>query len=181
MAAGAGTRFAGPHHKLLSNVGGQQLWQRSLDQLIGAGLDHVVVITGALLLDVPAGVTVCHNDHYLDGQATSLQVAVDHARSLGVDAVVVGLADQPFVQSSAWRAVADAPPTCAIAVANYSGVRGPNPVRIASTMWHLLPTRGDEGARSLIRAHPELVCDIACLGSVADIDTLEDFERWKNC
>jgi molybdenum cofactor cytidylyltransferase len=50
-------------------------------------------------------------------------------------------------------------------------------------VWPLLPTDGDEGARSLLRSHPEWVCHVPCIGSldtVADIDTPEDLHRWKS-
>jgi len=181
LAAGAGTRFGGAHHKLLSVVGGRPVWLLSLQHLLDARLDHVVVVTGAVHLDLPPSVIPCHNPDFARGQATSLQSALEVADGLGADAVVVGLADQPFIEPSAWRAVADAPAECAIAVAVYGGRRGPNPVRLARSVWPLLPLSGDEGARTVIRLHPELVCDVPCLGSVADIDTLEDLERWKNC
>jgi CTP:molybdopterin cytidylyltransferase MocA len=47
-------------------------------------------------------------------------------------------------------------------------------------VWPLMPTSGDEGARPLLRAHPDWVQAVACLGSAADIDTLEDLARWKS-
>ncbi|MEY4338782.1 MAG: hypothetical protein RLZ14_632, partial [Actinomycetota bacterium] len=56
-----------------------------------------------------------------------------------------------------------------------------HPIRLARDVWPLLPHEGDEGGRSLIHLHPEWVCRVPCLGSVADIDTPEDLERWKNC
>ena len=48
LAAGAGTRFAGSEHKLLSTIEGRSVVSRSLDALCGAGLDAVVVVTGAV-------------------------------------------------------------------------------------------------------------------------------------
>lgn len=181
LAAGGGLRFAGEQHKLLAEVDGRPLWRHSLDHLLAAGFDHVVVVTGAVALDLPATVVHRHNPSWSAGQAGSVQAAVAAARDLGARAVTIGLADQPFVTTEAWRTVRDADPTCRIVVAEYDGVPGPNPVRLAAEVWPLLPTDGDEGARSVIRTHPEWVCRVACLGSVADIDTLEDLERWKSC
>ena len=56
LAAGAGTRFAGPEHKLLALIGGQPVWQLALEHAKDAGFDHVIVVTGALHLPLPPGV-----------------------------------------------------------------------------------------------------------------------------
>jgi molybdenum cofactor cytidylyltransferase len=182
LAAGGGTRFRGDGrapHKLLAEVDGRPLWRHSLDHLLAARLDDVIVVTGAVALD-PGDVAVVHNSEWASGQASSLQVGIDAARAANVDAVVVGLADQPFIDPRAWRAVADAPAECELVVATYAGRRGPNPVRIARALWPELPATGDEGARGLLRRLEDQVCAVACVGSAVDIDTLEDLERWTS-
>jgi CTP:molybdopterin cytidylyltransferase MocA len=164
---------------LHADLGGRPLWQHSVDHLVAAQLDLVVVITGAAPFD-PPGVTVVHNPDWASGQASSLRLGVEAAEHAGVDAIVVGLADQPFIDPSAWRAVADAPESCPLVIATYDGRRGPNPVRIAAALWPELPTSGDEGARDLLRRLQDQVCTVACVGSAADIDTPEDLARWTS-
>ena len=149
----------------------------SLEQLLRAGFDDVVVVTGAVELQVPDGVAAVHNPRWAEGQATSLALAIDRARQRELQAVVVGLADQPFVLAEAWRAVAAAPG--AIAVATYDGRRG-NPVKLDASVWDLLPVEGDAGARVVMGMRPELVTEVACAGSPADIDTPEDLRRWNS-
>ena len=181
LAAGGGTRFAGPQHKLLAHLGGRPLWLHSLGEVLAAGFDHVVVVTGAVRLELPPVVIECRNPDWARGQAGSVQVGVAAARDLGASAATFGLADQPFVTTAAWRAVRDADPTCRIVIAVYDGQVGPNPVRLRADMWPLVPRDGDAGARELLGAHPEWVCRVDCVGSAHDIDTVEDLARWRSC
>ncbi len=183
LAAGGGSRFADrsstqssarPAHKLQALLNGRPVYQWALEAAVQSGLAHVVVVTGAVALDLPGSVIEVHNVHWANGQAGSLQLGVQAATELGADAIVVGLGDQPFVSADAWRALAGA--TTPIAVATYGGRRA-NPVRLHRSIWALLPCEGDQGARSLIALRPELVGEVACSGSPADIDTMEDLQQ----
>jgi molybdenum cofactor cytidylyltransferase len=178
LAAGAGTRFRGPGHKLAATLDGRALVTISVETALRAAIGPVVVVRGDHELPgIPDGAEVVDNPRWAEGQMTSVQRGIDAAREHDAAAVVIGLADQPFVTVDAWRAVAvsDSP----IAVATYDGRRG-NPVRLDASVWPLLAEHGDEGARGLMRVRPELVEPVPCAGSAADIDTLEDLERWQN-
>jgi CTP:molybdopterin cytidylyltransferase MocA len=178
LAAGGGSRFAAGGHKLRAVVRGKPLVTWAMEAALAAGLDATAIVVGAVDLHdlVPAGVDVVHNDGWAEGQATSLARAVGWADGRGADALVVGLADQPFVTADAWRAVSscDAP----IAVATYAGRRR-TPVKLRRDVWPLLPTTGDEGARRVIAGNPHLVTEVACPGDPVDVDTVEDLETWS--
>jgi len=184
LAAGGSSRFvagdpgAAPGAKLLALVRGRALIAWALDPALDAGLDEVIVVTGAADLHgvVPASVTLVHNDEWARGQATTLRVGLDWCATRGHSAAVIGLGDQPGLTAEAWRAVATAPGGPMV-FATYDGRRG-HPVRLDAEVWPMLASTGDEGARSLARAHPELVREVACPGVPIDIDTPEDLQRW---
>lgn len=181
LAAGGGTRFEGHDHKLLVPWRGRPLAAWALSAAAGAGLDRTWVVCGAVDLGavtglLPDGVEVLANPRWSEGQATSLQVAVAEGRQAGMAAIVVGLADQPLVEAEAWRAVARS--ASPVAVATYDGLRR-NPVKLGASVWDLLPTEGDQGARQLLARRPDLIEEVPCRGDPADIDTREDLKQWS--
>ena len=184
LAAGRGRRYVGPEHKLLASFRGRPLASWAMDAASTAGLDELVVVVGAgieadgLRALVPDGTRLVVNARAAEGQATSLAAGVEAVDRAGHDAVVVGLADQPLVPAEAWRLVATTAPEAPVVAATFAGARRP-PVRLDRSVWPLLPTAGDEGARALLRSRPELVTEVPCPGDPADIDTPEDLARWS--
>lgn len=179
LAAGAGSRYLGPTHKLLAPFRGRTVVETAVATALEADIGPVIVVSGAVDLPIHSSadghLTLVTNPRWAEGQATSVHTGLEVARRLGATSVVIGLGDQPLVVADAWRAVAAA--TTPIAVATYDGERG-NPVKLDASVWSDLPTEGDHGARHLIRLRPELVSEVACAGSSADIDTQEDLDRW---
>ncbi len=189
LAAGGGSRFRSSAmqqglvvpHKLIAPLRGVTVFEWALRNVLDAGFQTVIVVTGAIDLPIANGsasVRVVANPRWAEGQATSLHVGLQEAERAGLRGVVCGLGDQPFVLPSDWARVADAGSSWPIAVATYDGKRR-NPVYLDRSVWSMIPTEGDEGARSVIAAHPELVMEVACGGSAADIDTPEDLLRWS--
>ena len=176
LAAGEGSRFAGPVHKLRAEFRGRTLLRWAVDAALEASLAGVYVVLGAEDLSdlLPPDVTIVMNHDWDRGQAWSLQAGVRTAEMDGHSAVVVGVADQPLVGAEAWRRVAAAPGS--IVTALYGARRRP-PVKLDASVWPLLPLDGDEGARQLMRRHPEMVREVRCPGDPTDIDTLEDLNR----
>lgn len=174
LAAGTGSRFAGPGHKLLQPLAGRPLVAWAVEAALGAGCAEVVVVEGAVPLGdvLPEAVVRLANPDFASGQASSLQQALRWCAAHDREAVVVGLGDQPFVPAAAWRAVAEST-AAPIVAARYAGRRR-NPVRLHRSVWGLLPTSGDEGARVLMAARPDLVAEVDCDGEPLDVDTLED-------
>ena len=178
LAAGAGSRFAGPDHKLLAPFRGRPVLAWVLDAVDAAGFDQTYVISGAADVSGLVGPqhTLLVNQRWEAGQATSLALALDVADSAGHTAIVVGLGDQPLVPATAWRSVGAA--AGPIVTATFDGVRRP-PVKLEASVWAEIDREGDFGARELLRRRPELVSEIPCLGNPVDIDTVEDLRQWS--
>ena len=190
LAAGGGSRFHDKGHKLTAPLPAtgsrpaETVAGRSIAAAVSAELGTVVVVTGRLSgadLGLDARhVEAVHNPEWQAGQMSSVRVGLAVAESRGSRIAVIGLADQPGIEPGAWRAVVGAVSTATpIAVAVYDGRRA-NPVALHRSVWHRLPNQGDEGARSLMRLHPELVREVPCSGSPTDIDTAEDLRRWQS-
>ena len=169
-------------HKLLAPLRGRTVVELAVSVALAARLDATIVVTGPVALPTSitadGRVTVVHNPDWASGQAGSLALALDRCATLGLDAAVCGLGDQPFLEPEAWELLARGDFATPIAVATYGGVRG-NPVRLDASIWTLIPRDGDEGARPLMRSRPDWVTEVACPGNPTDIDTVEDLLLWS--
>ena len=178
LAAGGGSRWNGPGHKLLADLDGRPLAAHAIAAAAAAGLDELVVVTGSVDISaiIPGGATVLHNGSWSEGQAGSIRLAVEHAERAGHGAIVLGLADTPGIPAEAWRAVAEAEGSLVVAV--FDGLRRP-PTKVGRRFWNELPVSGDSGARSLLAERASDVVEVACRGNPADIDTVEDLLLWN--
>ncbi len=180
LAAGRGARFDRRSHKALARLGGRPLVAWALDAAIDSGLAPVVVVVGRrgrrVARTVPAGVAVVRARHWRRGIAHSLGAAIAALEDdASVDAVCVGLADQPLVGSASYRRLADAHAGGArFAVATYRGERA-NPVLLDRSLWaDARALRGDTGARALMTTHAVVEVDCTDTGIPTDVDTLDD-------
>jgi nicotine blue oxidoreductase len=177
LAAGEGRRLGTP--KALVEIGGVRLVDRGVRMLHEAGCTPIVVVTGAVAIDV-AGAVVVHNPDWRTGMASSFRAGLA-ALAADCPAVVIALVDQPRVTAAAVRRLRAAYDSGArVAVATYAG-RPRNPVLIAHEHFReaAAGASGDVGARAFLRAHPELVVTVPCddVADADDIDTPEDLQR----
>ena len=198
LAAGEGSRFGQP--KALVEFSGQTLAERGVNLLRAGGADPILVVTGAVPLELDGTLTV-DNPQWRTGMGSSLRAALQAltaaragagagagaaagaAAGAGRDvgAVVVALADQPLVGAEAVaRLIAAHRDGASVAVAAYDG-QPRNPVLLAREHWpEVIETAtGDQGARTFLRAHPDLVTLVECgdTGRPDDIDTPADLAR----
>ena len=177
LAAGEGSRLGRP--KALVEIGGRTLAERGVDLLRGGGADPVVVVTGAVAVNLP-GVVVVHNPDWPSGMGSSLRAGLA-ALPPESEAVVVALVDQPLIGPAAVRRLISAfGPGSGLLVAGYGGKRR-NPVLIPRRYWAEVAAAAvaDLGARGFLQAHQELITIVECgdVGRPDDLDTEHDFRR----
>jgi CTP:molybdopterin cytidylyltransferase MocA len=178
LAAGSGSRLGQP--KALVELAGSTLAERGVALLGDGGADPVIVVTGAVPVEIP-GVVAVHNPDWQTGMGSSLATGLLSLSNGDAEAAVIALADQPLVGADSVRRLIGAFRSgAAVAIAAYEG-RPRNPVLIARQHWPavLELAAGDTGARPFLRAHPELVTLVECgdTGRPDDVDTPEDLAR----
>ncbi len=190
LAAGAGRRMGGP--KALIELDGEALVRRGIRLLRAGGCDPVVVVVGARADDVRPlcdGAQVVEASGWASGMGASLQAGLADLTGRvdpggrAVQACVVALVDQPLVTAVVVERLRAAHDKGAqAAVATYDG-RPRNPVLLDRTTWPgvAVAAAGDEGARTWLRDHPELVVQVDCtdVGSPDDLDTPDDLARLR--
>ncbi|WP_298209153.1 nucleotidyltransferase family protein [Ferrimicrobium sp.] len=175
LTAGFGSRFDPSVRKLLAEIHGRPMvtWVLNAVAEVPAAAHFVVTQDAAIQELLPRNFIELRNPRPQDGLASSLAIALDKATAVGLDAVTVGLGDQPFIPKEAWQRVA-ATRTSGVAIATYAGVRA-NPVKLRSAVFGLLERRGDVGARSIFD-RVEAV-EVPCPGDPFDVDTRDDLEQ----
>jgi molybdenum cofactor cytidylyltransferase len=126
-----------------------------------------------MLRDAGCNTVVCKNAG--EGMGTSLAAGVRAAA--GADGWIVALADMPFIRPETIRAVTKAlRDGAAIVAPSFRGERG-HPVGFARRFYDELSSlRGDDGARQLLKQHPEWLTlhEVDDTGVVRDIDKPSD-------
>ena len=178
LAAGEGSRFGRP--KALVELNGQTLAERGVNLLRAGGAHPILIITGAAPLQLE-GTQCVYNPAWRTGMGSSLRAALHVLTDADVGAVVVALADQPLIGAEAVaRLIAAYRDGATVAVAAYDG-QARNPVLLAREHWAevIATATGDQGARTFLRARPDLVTPVDCgdTGRPDDIDTPADLAR----
>jgi CTP:molybdopterin cytidylyltransferase MocA len=183
LAAGSGSRLGRP--KATVELDGEPLARRGVTMLRAGGAGPVVVVTGAVpvdlsdLSDLP-GVLPVHNPRWHTGMGSSFAAGLAAVPG-DCGAAVIALVDQPLVGPEAVRRlIASYRAGAGAAVACYGG-QPRNPVLLAREHWAaaVALAAGDAGARPFLRANPALVTAVECgdTGRPDDIDTAADLAR----
>lgn len=181
LAAGRGSRFIGPQHKLAQPLGAVTVMGQTIANAMASRLPVVVVTTEALSAEAARWVArselvllpeAAARGERLLGMGYSLAAGVlarPHASGW-----LVLPADMPLVRPATLQAVAQALYQHAVVYAQYRGRRG-HPVGFSAELYSdLVQLKGDEGARRVMARYPSTGLELDDPGVLQDIDTEAD-------
>lgn len=177
LAAGQGSRFGGPGHKLAQPFGGLTVLGATVRRAIQSQLPVVVVTTAALVpmvgrLLATRDIVVLSAAEAARGMGYSLAAGV--AERSGAPGWLVLPGDMPLVEPQSLLAVATALEHYAVVQAQHKGRRG-YPVGFAAELYsELILLEGDDGARRLVARYPAHGEEVADPGVLLDVDTSTD-------
>jgi molybdenum cofactor cytidylyltransferase len=185
LAGGLSSRMG--RNKLTASLDGKPLLRHVVEAAVDSHAAETIVATGNDAQQVRAAlaglsVRFVHNDDYRQGLSTSLKAGVA-AVPPEFDGAVVMLGDMPGIVSALIdRLIAAFDPEegRAICVATHAGKRG-NPVLWARRFFpDILALEGDVGAKHLIAANDDAVCEVEASddGPLVDIDTPDALAAW---
>ena len=188
LAAGSSSRMGS--NKLKLNVGTMTLGSLALETALKSSLDEIYIVIQEtddatwlptdMKLNNKCTIVPCPNAN--EGQSETLKCGIQRAQANHMDAVLVMLADQPFItiqMLEEMKACMKNNPTCKFVATTLEQTIIP-PVLLSSSMYpELLDLRGDIGAKALLQGdflQKGYVLPCADQRLVFDVDTPEDYQ-----
>jgi molybdenum cofactor cytidylyltransferase len=187
LAAGRGSRFRGPDHKLAQALGASTVLGATLRQVLASGLPLIVVATAALAEIARRSVATRDIVVLPDvGTVGSEPLGMGYSIACGVGArpdasgwlILPG--DMPMVRPATLRALAHELRHHTVVYAQHQGRRG-HPVGFASELYsELVALEGDKGARRVVARYPSHGIEVDDPGVLIDIDTAADLDSLRS-
>lgn len=179
LAAGRSARFGAD--KLSAIIDGKTVLARSAGALSSAGFNaNIAVISNATqghsLFLQKSGFEIVNNPSAADGISTSIRAGILAAQSLGADAVIIALADMPYVEADHHLRLVQTARGAPSGMAFSISLKRRSPPAFFGKQWfdRLCSLEGDEGARSIIAAAPDAAGVNAGENLLRDIDFAAD-------
>lgn len=186
LAAGESKRLEGG--KLLLPFRGSTILETTIDNLLLAGLNEVIVVVGHRAEDIikligRRPIRIVRNDAYRKGMGTSIKAGLTVLDNRVTDIMLV-LGDQPFIGSETIGTLIKeyrdsgkdiAAPVC-------RGRRGHPVIFSGKYRRELMELTGDTGGREIIARHPDDFHEVKVEdeGIFTDIDTIETYQSVTN-
>jgi molybdenum cofactor cytidylyltransferase len=186
LAAGASIRLGNPKQNLIFQ--NKTLLERSIETAVGSECRPIIVVLGANADGIDIGikdknVEFIFNPNWNEGMASSIRIAISEIeKHEEISNVLIMLCDQPFVKS---KLIADMllkqqETDKAIVACKYNDTIGVPVLFDRSLFDELLLLKGQEGAKKILKDHPQDVVTIPFDKGSIDIDTQEDYNRLIN-
>jgi molybdenum cofactor cytidylyltransferase len=187
LAAGGSTKLGSP--KQLVRFKGKTVFRRSVESAVACDPHGLIVVLGSRAEEISIEaeglpVEIVINKGWEVGISSSIKAGL--ARLIesrpDIDAVIIMLSDQPFVDEKTIRSLSDTYGTSGkpIVASEYNGVLGV-PALFDRVMFDdLMALEGDAGARVIIRqTASENIAPIPAPEAAFDIDTPQDRDRLR--
>ncbi|MNJ42698.1 Purine catabolism protein PucB [compost metagenome] len=175
LAAGQSSRF-GADKRRAQLADGRSLLAHSVEHALAVFDDvRLVLREGEQAQDfsLPGDCRIVYSLEAGQGIGHSLAVGVAALADCGAISVAILLADMPWIAPATLGQLAEAATSSSIVFPVYEGQRG-HPVLFGRDFWPALTQlNGDEGARSVLQAHPQRCVSVAVddAGVLCDVDT----------
>jgi molybdenum cofactor cytidylyltransferase len=186
LAAGTSSRL-GNQPKQLIEWEGRTLLRRVVDTALSTPFRPVVVVVGANknriapeLEGLP--VTIIDNQHWQQGLSSSVKtgLAAVYLTQKEIDAVLFLLTDQPHVDRGLLLQLAQVYEETGkgIVASGYASSLGVPALFNRKYISELLSLEGDQGAKWIIKNHPDDCAEVRFEPGSVDLDTSQDVERF---
>jgi molybdenum cofactor cytidylyltransferase len=185
LAAGGSTKLGSP--KQLVRFKGKTIFRRSVESALACEPVSLIVVLGARAEEISVEaeglpIEIVINKEWEVGISSSIKAGLAKLLELrpDIDALIIMLSDQPFVDEKTIRSLIDTYRTTRkpIVASEYNDVLGVPALFDRSMFDDLMKLEGDAGARVIIRQNAsENVATISAPEAAFDIDTPHDREQ----
>ena len=184
LAAGSSSRM-GTQKQLLPFRGKPLV--RHCAEVALAAFQPLIVVVGASAPEVEAAlaglpVQIVYNERWEHGMGTSIQAGVRRAAELGLEGVVLSLADQPLVTAEYLSGLVEKQETSGepIVASRYAGTVGVPVLFSRQYFPHLLGLQPTHGCKEIIMSHEKCTILVDCPAAEFDIDTPHDYANLES-
>ena len=187
LAAGGSTKLGSP--KQLVQFKGKTVFRRSVESALACEPASLIVVLGSRAKEISIEaeglpVEIVINKEWEVGISSSIKAGLTKLIELrpNIDAVIIMLSDQPFVDEKTIRSLLETYSTTGkpIVASEYNDVLGVPALFDRSMFDELMKLEGDAGARVIIRqSASENIATIPAPEAAFDIDTPHDRDRLR--
>ncbi len=185
LAAGESSRLG--NIKQLLHFNGRTLLQHVIDEATKAGVQPILVITGANATKISASidddskVNILVNENWQEGISSGIVAGVHKMVSLNesIKKIIIAVCDQPFVTSALFEQLDQMQDKSRkpVVACTYADTVGTPALFTEKYFDQLLDLKGDEGAKKILKNNRQDVATIDFPKGDIDIDTQKDYEK----